>query len=371
MVRVLVIGAGLAGLSAALAATSAGHHVVIIEKSKRIGGRGTSQHIDGFAIGYGPHFILNKGPLMKLATKLSKVKVAKLPLRLHRIESVGNGMIRPKGNPQKVVENKKALKSKDATNPHVKSAQLISGWGIDSESRYQALAKGNLSCVGEGWSGLVGRLAMALDEVGVLIDSNLEVVSIEQGKVHLKDGRTIETDVIILACGYSKTRKLVSELTSITTQKGLPENDPITASIVDVSLDSKPLQQLQAIVDAENNMAIFDMKNIHPAVGVSGSLLSAIAIGGSDQFNSPQQRLDSLYAFLDDRASGWRNHIISERGQSKITLHANPNSPIQFDIFSNHNVLLAGDWIDNEYSLADAAVESGRQCGRHVSDIIG
>ena len=371
MVRVLVIGSGLAGISAALAATSAGHHVVIIEKSKRIGGRGTSQHIDGFAIGYGPHFMLNKGPLMNLATKLSTVKITKLPLRLHRIESVGNGIIRPKGKPQTVIKNKKALKAKDSTNPYVKSAQFISGWSIDSKKRYQALAKGNLSCVGEGWSGIVGRLAMALDEVGVLIDTNLEVVSIEQGKVHLKDGRTIETDVIILACGYSKTRKLVSELTSSSGQNGLPKNDPITASIVDVALDSKPLQKLQAIIDGENNMAIFDMKNIHPAIGPSGSLLSAIATGGSEQYNSPQQRLDSLYAFLDDRASGWRNHIITERGQSKITLHANPNSPIQFDIFSNHNVLLAGDWIDNEYSLSDAAVESGRQCGRHVSDIIG
>ena len=371
MVRVLVIGAGLAGLSAALAATSAGHHVVIIEKSKRIGGRGTSQHIDGFAIGHGPHFILNKGPLMKLATKLSTVKIAKLPLRLHRIESVGNGIIRPKGNPQKVIETKKALKSEDSNNPHVKSVQFISGWGIESESRYRALTKGNLFCVGEGWSGLVGRLAMALDEVGVLIDSNLEVVSIEQGKVQLKDGRMIETDVIILACGYSKTRSLVSELSSSSGQNGLPINDPITASIVDISLDSKPLQQLQAIVDCESNMAIFDMRNIHPAVGISGSLLSAIATGGSEQYNSSQQRLDSLYAFLDERASGWREHIISQRGQKKITLHANPEIPIQYDIFSKHKVLLAGDWIDNEYSLSDAAVESGRQCGRHVSDIIG
>ena len=371
MVRVLVIGAGLAGLSAALAATSAGHHVVIVEKAKRIGGRGTSQHIDDFAIGHGPHFVLNKGPLVRLATKLSTVKIAKLPLRLHRIESVGNGIIRPQGNPRKVIENKKALKSIDSNNPHVINAQFISGWGINSESRYRALTKGNLSCVGEGWSGLVGRLAMALDEVGVLIDSNLEVVSIEQGKVLISDGKIVETDVIILACGHSKTRSFVSEMTSNAGEIGLPQSQPITASIIDASLDSKPLQQLQAIVDGENKMAIFDMKNIHPGVGPSGSLLSAIATGGSEQFNSSQERLDSLYKFMDERASGWRDHIISERGQSKISLYPNPETSIKFDTFSNHNVLLAGDWVDNEFSLADAAVESGRQCGRHISNLFG
>jgi len=371
MVRVLVIGAGLAGLSAALAATSAGHHVVIVEKAKRIGGRGTSQHIDNFAIGYGPHFVLNKGPLARLASKLSTVKIAKSPLRLHRIESVANGIIRPQGNPRKVIENKKALKSKVPTNPHVINAQFISGWGVDSESRYQALTKGKLSCVGEGWSGLVGRLAMALDEVGVLIDSNLEVVSIERGKALINDGKTVETDVIILACGHSKIRSFVSEMTSDSGQIGLPQCQPITASIVDVSLDSKPLQQLQAVVDGENKMAIFDMKNIHPGIGPSGSLLSAIATGGSEQFNSSQERLDGLYKFMDERASGWRDHIISQRGQSKISLHLNPETPIKFDTFSNHNVLLAGDWVDNEFSLADAAVESGRQCGRHISNLFG
>lgn len=37
MVRALIIGGGLAGLSAALTATSAGHHVVALERARRIG----------------------------------------------------------------------------------------------------------------------------------------------------------------------------------------------------------------------------------------------------------------------------------------------------------------------------------------------
>jgi monoamine oxidase len=42
MARVLIVGGGLAGLSAALEATSAGHHVVALERAQRIGGRATS-----------------------------------------------------------------------------------------------------------------------------------------------------------------------------------------------------------------------------------------------------------------------------------------------------------------------------------------
>ena len=48
MARVVVVGAGIAGLSAAIHAVSSGHHVVLLEKKTKIGGRGTSQNIDGF-----------------------------------------------------------------------------------------------------------------------------------------------------------------------------------------------------------------------------------------------------------------------------------------------------------------------------------
>ena len=50
MARVVVVGAGLAGLACALEATTAGHHVVVLERSARIGGRGSTQNFDGFPL---------------------------------------------------------------------------------------------------------------------------------------------------------------------------------------------------------------------------------------------------------------------------------------------------------------------------------
>ena len=93
MVRVLVVGAGLAGLSCALEATMAGHHVVVLERSTRIGGRGTTQNLDSFPVGYGPHLFLKKGPFHNLVRKLSRVKLATSPLRLHRTELIGQGIV--------------------------------------------------------------------------------------------------------------------------------------------------------------------------------------------------------------------------------------------------------------------------------------
>ena len=80
MARVLVIGAGLAGLACALEATTAGHHVVVLERASRIGGRGTSQNIDGLPVGFGPHLFLKKGPFHNLAQIGIKMKVSPIQL---------------------------------------------------------------------------------------------------------------------------------------------------------------------------------------------------------------------------------------------------------------------------------------------------
>jgi len=66
MARVVVVGAGLAGLACALEATTAGHHVVIMERSERIGGRGTTQNFDEFPLGFGPHLFLKRDLFMTL-----------------------------------------------------------------------------------------------------------------------------------------------------------------------------------------------------------------------------------------------------------------------------------------------------------------
>lgn len=374
MARVVVVGAGLAGLACALEATTAGHHVVILERSARIGGRGTTQNFDGFPLGFGPHLFCKKGPFHDLVRKLSRVKLTSSPLQLHRVEVVKHGLVRPVDDVKASILAKKILRDGDMDERIVRAAQFLSSWDISQTSkRYVALQKNKLLVSNEGWSGMVGRMAAALDEVGVFIECGLHVDKIETGKVHLTDGREIETDVIVLACGPAAARKLVRIIDDEKTKEVFSPLQRTTASFIEVGLDSKSLAGRQAVIDADNQFAILDYRAIQPRLGLEGSHLSAVAVGGLEadpgetRFASQEERLAALSAFLDQRASGWKEHIVQLSEQAKITILDADEYRVPQQAFAGNGVLFAGSWVESEHRLADAAVDTGRAAGRSIS----
>ena len=53
--RTIVIGGGLAGLTAAATLARAGRAVTVVEGAEHLGGRARSRHRDGFDLNLGPH----------------------------------------------------------------------------------------------------------------------------------------------------------------------------------------------------------------------------------------------------------------------------------------------------------------------------
>lgn len=377
MARVVVVGAGLAGLACALEATTAGHHVVIMERSERIGGRGTTQNFDEFPLGFGPHLFLKKGPFHDLVRKLSRVKLTSSPIQLHRVDVLGHGIVRPIDDVKASIIAKKILKDAAPDERIVRGCQFLSSWNPNHASeRYAALQKSKLLVSNEGWSGMVGRMAAALDEVGVFIECGLHVKKIETGKVHLADGREIETDVIVLACGPAAARKLIRSVDEERAKKVFSPLQRTTASFIEVGLDSKPLAGRQAVVDVDHQFAILDYRTIQPRLGLEGCHLSAVAVGGLEtdpgetRFSSEDERLAALADFMDQRASGWKEHVVQHSEQAKITILDSNEYRIPQRAFANDGVLLAGSWVESKHLLADAAVDSGRTAGRSVSSAL-
>ena len=374
MARVVVVGAGLAGLACALEATTAGHHVVIMERSERIGGRGTTQNFDGFPFGFGPHLFLKKGPFHDLVRKLSRVRLTSSPIQLHRVEVLGHGVVRPVDDVKASILAKKILREASSNERIVRGCRFLASWNTSEISeRYAGLQKNKLLVSNEGWSGMVGRMAAALDEVGVFIECGLHVNKIETGKVHLADGREIETDVIVLACGPAAARKLIRSVDEEKAKEIFSPLQRTTASFIEVGLDSKSLSGRQAIVDVDNQFAILDYRAIQPRLGLEGCHLSAVAVGGLEtdpgetRFSSEGERLAALTNFMNQRASGWKEHIVQHSEQAKITILDSNEYRIPQREFANVGILLAGSWIESEHLLADASVDTGRNAGRSIS----
>ena len=76
---VLIVGAGLAGLSAAIALQEAGRDVRLIESSDRPGGRVTSDVIDGFICDRGFQLINSKYPALQQLDVIKEIDFIKAP----------------------------------------------------------------------------------------------------------------------------------------------------------------------------------------------------------------------------------------------------------------------------------------------------
>ena len=285
MKRVLVVGAGIHGLVTAAREHIAKNQVFIVEKRKRIGGRGTSEESFGHQLEHGPHLLLKGGELHKMVKKVSKVKPSLRPLRPNKVMIVGHGILYPINNPKELLDLKLG---KDSVRED--AIRLISGWGQDIPERRNALLKGKLCVVGEGWSGLIGRLASTLEEVGIPIQTGMKITETYDGGVITSKGLKIEADEVRMCTGS-------------------PVGDAVKVSTLDVVLDNRPLNGLHGIV--KEDVAILDLAAIHSKKAPGMSHFSCIALSGG---------VSKIEDLLDERVSGWRSHIITRRENNSITL---------------------------------------------------
>ena len=360
MVRVTVVGAGIAGLTTALYAVTAGHHVVVLDRTDRLGGRATSQTVDGAPFGYGLHLLDKRGPLMKVVKKISRLPVVLASPRMDRLHVVGVGPLRPRNNVRLAAELRRELKQADPASHAAAAAALLAGSGVMKfGDRYTGLQKSRLAVVGEGWAGVVGRMAAALDEVGVLIEANCQVNTVKGGKVSLEDGRTFDSDVVVLACGSSQAKRLLQTVD----QAALEGVHPVRASTLDVTLSSRPLGDLHGVIEPEEGAYVLDVANIQPKLGLEGAFLSAVMVEREGE--TKDERLQRLEQMVDRHAKGWGKHVLHERRQRDIVVQTTGEKPA-YDAYADHGILLAGEWVNSDYTLADAAAATGRLCGQTI-----
>jgi phytoene dehydrogenase-like protein len=67
---IVIIGAGLSGLTTAIILARAGRSVTVFEQSSKVGGRARTENIDGFYFNHGPHVLYLGGAGAKILREL-------------------------------------------------------------------------------------------------------------------------------------------------------------------------------------------------------------------------------------------------------------------------------------------------------------
>ncbi len=125
--RIVVVGAGIAGLTAAYFLKQAGHHPIVLEKSGRVGGRMITDIVDGFTIDCGAQFLMERYPVL---TDL----IHRVGLSSNYIETSQHAGIVRKGKIHKTLRG-------DKLSPLKAGLMSFSSWLRFGLRGYQLLAK--------------------------------------------------------------------------------------------------------------------------------------------------------------------------------------------------------------------------------------
>lgn len=403
MAEVIVVGSGIAGLAAAFEASRHGHIVTILEKSKLVGGRGTSRKIGDAPLNAGPHLLKWGGPLHKFISKASKVPIRGKRLKAssfhHRDNNSWNYLaldaqaIKSRGLPlesrldlmrlrrvmKKAAKNHPKMPYEDwvITLPEFIQLELslwamLSSWSkiencgvlqYHSECALSSLWNRGLFEVEHGWADLVGRLLALLDRQGVDIHSNakverLNIVDEKVLGVVLEGGIKYESHNVILALPAESAKKII-EKSNLQTHAFEGLNQQI-ATVLDLWLTGTFLpsglavdlnKQIISLTKHREKDSQISVMFLHPPGRVSDEMIGVA-----------EEKIDS---FLNECALGWTDYIIKIRLSKRITISSSILSDSRPNInhYSDLGLLLAGDYLQSDYYLADCSADTGLRAG--------
>ncbi|MBP7862898.1 NAD(P)/FAD-dependent oxidoreductase [bacterium] len=397
--KIAVVGAGIAGLVAALELNKVGMQVSVFEKSSAPGGRAKTTNRDSFNLNLGPHALYNLGSLNKYltatgielsgnypATKRSAAiyggKVVDLPVDVKHLlrtkylnvfekleyakffgevakidtEKLMNTTITDWLNSQ--FKSKKVQQTVEAfirlstygNNPDIFSA----GAGL----KQLQLALNGVRYLDGGWQKITEALSKKLSSnVKMHFDSAVTSLnSSAQGVALTVNGNEEFFDAVILCVPPNVVNSLIPGI--------VLDAVPSYASCLDVCLKKLPNPEATFALGIDEPLYL----SVHSAaanLGPAGSAMIHVAYycGSNQTEPSHEAHLEKM---LDQLQPGWRNELVFKRflphmaasfGTPLAKLSGSPGleSP---NLQGVENVYVCGDFVGKGYQLVDCATQS-------------
>jgi len=410
--EVVVVGAGLAGLTAAVTAARAGAHVSVVEAREHEGGRARTAVVDGFLLNQGAHALYRGGPgweilrelgieprghspaqsgawglrtdgrcgampataptlirspLVGAAAKLELARLFARPKRTLRAPEPGASM-------QEWIDGR--VRTGDA-RAFLAMASRVATYcadldGLDACAGVQqvgrALTTGVVYLDG-GWQQLVDALRAAAARAGVTVRtrSKVQTVDVHDGgaTVRTNRGDLVAGTVVVAAGGPAEADALLRGASSAVT-RWARETRPVVASTLDVALDALPVPERRIMFGLDEPTYLSVHTPFADLAPNGGEVVHLLWYG--EATTDPRAALEAV---LDRAQPGWRERVRVERYSRRLVVaHGRPEPgrgtagrpPVEVPDLPG--VLVAGDWIGAEGLLADASFASGRAAGR-------
>lgn len=410
---VIVVGGGVAGLTAAAYLGQAGKRTLVLEKSAELGGRGASRRSEGFCFNLGPHALYAAGAGVSVLAELGVSfrgakpdagggyaifdgKKETLPGGFVSLLSTGLFGVADK------LEFARLLTSVARIDPAPWEARTVREWVHATVSRPRVRAflsalvrltsyanaddamsagaairqvkqavTGSVYYLDGGWQSLVDGLSEAAGKSGVAIRAGVKVESLvvdgSVGGVITSDGERISAGAVVLT-----TPPAIASALAGASATGLADFAraavPVRAACLDVALSRLPVPSARFALGIDAPLYF----SVHSAVAklapAGGALIHAAKYLAPDDAAESGVR-GELEALLERMQPGWRDAVVSARFLPKMTVvEAAPlaargglGGRPAVAVTELPGLHLAGDWVGDEGLLADASFASARK----------
>ena len=401
---VVIVGAGLAGLSASRYLTAAGFDVHVLEASDGVGGRVRTDHVDGFTLDRGFQILLTAYPELKKQFDVDALNLQPFdPGALVWINGKGKVFSDPLRRPKSFVATAVAPigsvvdKIRLATlrlsvtrgngaallsHPDITTAKMLSGRGFSPKmiqrfftplvggiqldpqltaSRrmfdvvFRMLNQGDAVVPAAGMSAISEQLASHTPAEKIHL--NTRVANVTSQSVVTQSGHTISSKAVIVAVEGPAAAKLT----------GIAPVQSRSVSCVYFASNSAPTDKKLIILDGTGKGPVLNiavMSNIAPTYAPVGQHLIAAALPGCIGDDVEDIARQQLQAMFGAQVESWR-HLRTyriEHGQPDQSPPFNPKKKQKLD----NGIFVCGDHRDTASS--QGALYSGRRCADSVKD---